>query len=538
MRRDLSVALLASLIIGSACQRDEPLGPHGASFASSAQVVDASTSRIAFASTRDGNYEIYVMNADGSATTRLTNNSARDDDPSWSPDGRRIAFRSTRDGNSEIYVMGANGSAPTRLTNNPALDDEPSWSPDGQRIAFVSFRDGTLDIYVMNADGSAPTRLTTGGSYGSPSWSPDGQRIAFHGSPAGSAQIRVMNADGSNQTQLTAPGSPDPEVGPRWSPDGREIAFVRFRDYNLDIYVMNADGSAPRQLTNGFPDDFDPSWSPDGQQIAFTSTRDNANFEIYMMGADGSAPTRLTANPATDVQPSWSPRVQDETPPTLTLPGPISVSAARWFGSVVRYAGSVSATDDFDPHPNISCSPASGSTFPIGTNQVDCTATDLAGNTTTGSFLVSVRGPYEELGLVAGSIRQLIAGNPRQNLATARLEDVLTEVEAAREEFARTPPDRPEALGQLQGAAGDFVAAVKEGELSQFGYNVLVPWTVGAARLAADQAIAEAVARGESADAIATAQQTFAEGDSQRATGQFKEAIAQYKKACIAVNRA
>jgi hypothetical protein len=100
----------------------------------------AQAGRIAFASNRDGNWEIYVMNADGSGQINLTNNPADDGVPSWSPDGRRIAFVSNRDGNLEIYVMNADGSSGqiNRLTNNPADDVVPSWSPDGRRIAFDS----------------------------------------------------------------------------------------------------------------------------------------------------------------------------------------------------------------------------------------------------------------------------------------------------------------------------------------------------------------------------------------------------------------
>ena len=82
------------------------------------------------------------MNADGSGVTRLTVNDAVDSSPAWSPDGRRIAFDSTRDGNFEIYVMNADGSGVTRLTNNDAWDWYPDWSPDGRRIAFDSNRDG------------------------------------------------------------------------------------------------------------------------------------------------------------------------------------------------------------------------------------------------------------------------------------------------------------------------------------------------------------------------------------------------------------
>jgi dipeptidyl aminopeptidase/acylaminoacyl peptidase len=85
--------------------------------------------RIAFVSSRDGNADIYVMNADGSNQTNLTKNSADDTNPAWSPDGRQIAFVSLRDGNEEIYVMNADGSNQTNLTKNPAGDGCPVWSP-------------------------------------------------------------------------------------------------------------------------------------------------------------------------------------------------------------------------------------------------------------------------------------------------------------------------------------------------------------------------------------------------------------------------
>ena len=117
-------------------------------------------SKIAFTSDRDGNYEIYVMNADGSNQTRMTNHYDVDLLPSWSPDGSKIAFTSYRDGNAEIYVMNADGSNQTRMTNNDTTDLNPSWSPDGSKITFSSDRDGNTEIYVMNADGSNQTRMT------------------------------------------------------------------------------------------------------------------------------------------------------------------------------------------------------------------------------------------------------------------------------------------------------------------------------------------------------------------------------------------
>src|SRR5207249_3093789 len=97
---------------------------------------------------RDGNYEVYAMNADGTGQTNLTNNAAADKDPAWSTDGGKIAFVSDRNGHVDILVMNADGTGATALTNDAAIDSSPSWSPDGAKIAFSSNRaGGNIDIY-------------------------------------------------------------------------------------------------------------------------------------------------------------------------------------------------------------------------------------------------------------------------------------------------------------------------------------------------------------------------------------------------------
>jgi hypothetical protein len=188
-------------------------------------------SKIAFSSDRDGNsLAIYVMNAaDGTNITRLTYNPVdhdNDRDSRWSPDGKKIAFASSfrdvsgHDLKGEIYVMNADGTNTTRLTNNMDFDRSPSWSPDGEKIAFTSDRDGNTEIYVMNAaDGTNTTRLTYISAIDEePRWSPDGEKIAFVSlRDQISSEIYVMNAaDGSDVTRLTY--NPTTDSHPDWAP--------------------------------------------------------------------------------------------------------------------------------------------------------------------------------------------------------------------------------------------------------------------------------------------------------------------------------
>ena len=307
MRRAVSVSLLL-LSVTLACQRDEATAPQALRLSAQAlRISDAvSGSKIAFVSNRDGSAgDIYVMNADGSAPTRLTSTPRSNSEPTWSPDARQLAFMGTRrlgaDLDINIYIMNADGSAQTQLTHNgiPNIgDQDPAWSPDGLRIAFTHTAQG---IHVINADGTGEVALAPTDFGRDPSWSPDGLEIAFEGT---ASQIFVMNADGSAPRQLTSSSGFNRQ--PAWSPDRKQIAFSSSRDGNAEIYVMNADGSSQTRLTDNPAFDGSPTWSPDGRQIAFASNRDG-NFEIYVMNADGSSQTRLTNNPADDTEPAWSP---------------------------------------------------------------------------------------------------------------------------------------------------------------------------------------------------------------------------------------
>jgi TolB protein len=276
-------------------------------------------SHITFYSNRDGNPEIYVMQADGSGIIRLTDDPAFDDSPALSPDGTRIAFLSARHDPApkfpnlkyELYVVDVESGEEIRLTTTDAIEGHPAWSPDETRVSFDADYngDGYAEIYILKPDGTGLTRLTSNPANDQfADWSPDGTQIAFASERNGNWDLFVMDADGSNQRALT--DSPAWELFPAWSPDGIQIAYTSLQpnSRNTDVFVVHADGSEPRQLTETSGFDENPVWSPDGERIAFQSAR-GGTFGIYVMNADGSDP-RLITDPASDaLWPSWGPRV-------------------------------------------------------------------------------------------------------------------------------------------------------------------------------------------------------------------------------------
>ena len=205
-------------------------------------ITEVLVNRIAFATRRDGNYEIYAVNVDGSGLTRLTEHPRVDADPDWSPDGTSIAFFSARDGvindqgvinNGGLYVMRADGSGVTRAYFDESTDNDlpshPRWSPDAAEILFSTgpFL-GSRRLYVVNADGTGLASLTpTFSNVVGADWSPNGDKIVLANGASGASDIFVMNTDGSGLTQLTAGGD---NSSPSWSPDGSRVAFVSLRE--------------------------------------------------------------------------------------------------------------------------------------------------------------------------------------------------------------------------------------------------------------------------------------------------------------------
>jgi TolB protein len=171
---------------------------------------------IAFASTMEGNSEIYRRAMTGAAKAeRLTFSWSIETSPSWSPNGQEIVFVSDRSGKPMLYIMDRDGSNTRRITYEYAYCGSPAWSPKGDRIAFSAMDDGNnFNIYTIAPDGSDPVRLTSGGSNESPTWSPDGRFLAFSSTRSGTAEIYVMRATGGDLRRLTWSGG---NSTPSWS---------------------------------------------------------------------------------------------------------------------------------------------------------------------------------------------------------------------------------------------------------------------------------------------------------------------------------
>ncbi|MEI8015159.1 MAG: Tol-Pal system beta propeller repeat protein TolB [Nitrospira sp.] len=181
--------------------------------------------------------------------------------PTLSPDGNFLAFASSYEGNSEIYRLDTRTKAIQRLTVNPSGDLSPSWSPNGRELVFVSDRGGGPQLFLMSSDGSNVRRLTFEGDYNAaPVWSPRGNWIAYVCRTHREYKLCIISPDGQKRTQLTT--GPGVDDSPSWSPDGRHLAFSSTADGKSQIYMIDADGKGKERLTFEGTHNSAPSWSP------------------------------------------------------------------------------------------------------------------------------------------------------------------------------------------------------------------------------------------------------------------------------------
>src|SRR5215208_2971364 len=302
------------------------------------------------------NGEIYVMNADGSEQTNISNNPAFDGYPHWSPDGKKIAFMTSRDGiNYEIYVMNADGTSQTRLTNNADIDEQPSWSPDGTEIAFISSRD--YQVYVMNADGSEQTNISNNAAvHDNPDWGP---------------------ATATEPEDTTPPVITVPEDIPEeaTSPDGTEVSFEEEVSAEDDV-----DGAVDVSCDYNSGDTF-----PIGETVVTCTAEDAADSAAEESFA---VTVQDTTAPDVEIIEAVDSRRSTEIPDGGTTPIPyirITFEATDTVG-IDETECRLDGEQTFIP----CTSPASYDRLSRGTHEFTVRVTDEAGNTGEDEFTWTV----------------------------------------------------------------------------------------------------------------------------------------------------
>ncbi|ACY18885.1 TolB family protein [Haliangium ochraceum] len=186
-------------------------------------------------------------------------------EPSISPDGTQIAFVSSRDGDPELYLSDAQGQDVRRLTHFHLEDWAPQWSPDGRYIAFLSNREKRARVFLIRPDGSG-TRAVSGmaatGDERDIAWHPEGGSLVFVGRMDDGKtrlwKVEIGDDAVGEPVALTDGSSRDDQ--PAWSPDGKYLVFVSEREGNTDLYLMRADGSGQTRLTEAPGADWLPRW--------------------------------------------------------------------------------------------------------------------------------------------------------------------------------------------------------------------------------------------------------------------------------------
>lgn len=245
--------------------------------------------RIAFSSKRDGNTEIYLMDADGRGQRRLTRNRGIDYAPSFSPDGRTLAFVSDRDGNDEVYLLDLGTAAQRRLTYHEGDDALPVFSPDGDRVLFISDRDGKYRLMSAEAGGAgagreAGTRRVFEDDLNKYHLSLRGSRVLVQEERENQVVLFTAPAEGGAKTPVNAPSfrAALPTVQ---SPDGQHLLYTSAREGNDELYLFDLARESSVRLTFSPAQEFGYGFSPDGSQLLYDSNR-GGDRDIYLMRLD------------------------------------------------------------------------------------------------------------------------------------------------------------------------------------------------------------------------------------------------------------
>jgi len=271
----------------------------------------AISGKIIFQSNFDGDNEIYLISE--TEITKLTDNAWDDEYPVWSPDGTKIAFMSNPKGNYDIYIMNSDGSDVTQMTSFPSDERVPAWFPDGKRIAFTrqveKFLRKELLLFQVNTDTKETKRIIPHYSknHAIPHVSPQGSLLSCTVKRRIGWDVALYDMDKNEMRFLDEGGK---SCRARFSRDGKRLAYVTSQaDRKGDIWIMNLDGSQKMRMTvTDKTYDYFPSWSPDDKFIAFNSSRQhdhNGDWSLCILDVNTRKTSVLFDSPGNDVFPDW-----------------------------------------------------------------------------------------------------------------------------------------------------------------------------------------------------------------------------------------